>query len=87
VVSVFSWLLADLGDGSSTGALPARRGADIENDLRRRLEPLLDMYPVGIAELQAFNDPNTKQLESELRDLHRFVAAATAQLSAPLPLV
>ena len=76
---MFAWLIADVVEQS-----PARGRLDVEHDIRRRLYPLLDMYPTAIAELQSLNDPATMQLEYELAELNRSVAAASDRRPAGL---
>ena len=57
-----------------------------ERELRKQLEPLLDMFPVAIAEVRAMDDARVKKLEAELVEMQRYVAAAVAQLHRSLPL-
>jgi hypothetical protein len=86
VVAAFSALLSDVCDGRSHSGsdrrfrrpqLPASARFS-ETELRTRLEPLLEMYPIAIAELRRAGDPGLKSLEDELVELERDVAATVA---------
>jgi hypothetical protein len=61
---------------------------ELEDALRRRLEPLLAMYPAAIAEVRALRDPELKALEDRLVEACAYVASVVAQLQLhrPLPL-
>jgi hypothetical protein len=86
VVAAFSALLSDVCDGRSHSGSDRRfRRPHLptstrfsESELRTRLEPLLEMYPIAIAELRRAGDPGLKSLEDELVELERDVAATVA---------
>lgn len=59
---------------------------DMQDGLRRRLEPLLRMYPAAIADIRASGDPALQPLEDDLVKLSRYVAGVVAQLNGELPL-
>jgi hypothetical protein len=56
-----------------------------DDAMRRRLEPLLRMYPVALAEVRATADPALEPLEKELVETSRYVAGVVAQLNRQLP--
>jgi hypothetical protein len=61
--------------------------ADVQDDgLRRRLEPLLRMYPVAIEEIRATGDPALEPLDRELVTTSRYVAGVVAQLNGRPPI-
>ena len=66
--------------------MPTRSGVDIEDGVRRRLEPLLRMYPAAIADIRASGDRALRPLEDDLVKLSRYVAGVVAQLNGQLPL-
>ena len=86
VVAAFSALLCDVCDGRSHSGSDLRfRRRQLptsarfsDRELRTRLEPLLEMYPIAIAELRRAGDPGLKSLEDELVELERDIAATLA---------
>lgn len=63
-----------------------RGSTDLQDGLRRRLEPLLPMYPVAIKAIRDSGDRALEPLDRELVKTSLYVAGVVAQLNGRPPL-